>query len=56
MEEPREEQIRDNLINSGVNVEAYSGIDVDSIARSIENTDQRGLENHGFIVNAQRAL
>ena len=50
------EQIRDNLINSGVNVEAYSGIDVDSIARSIENTTQRGLENHGFIVNATEGI
>ena len=50
------EQIRDNLINSGVNVEAYSGIDVDSIARSIENTTQRDLENHGFIVNATEGI
>ena len=50
--EELQERIKDNLINSGINVNTYHGIDVDSIAKSIANTTTRDLENHGFIVNA----
>ena len=52
MEEGQRQQIKEYLVNSGINVQAYYIIDVDSIARSIANTTTRDLQIHGFIVNA----